>query len=74
VSRDKIDWTVLDMMLQVRRSETTVRRWLWFLRIRPSRREWRWYSTDRGQRRALTNLYPKSVIVQLKKFMKHKEA
>lgn len=62
--------TVQELAHQLRRSKATVRRWLWFLQIRPSQQKYRWYETKRGARKALTNLYPVSAATRLKRAMK----
>jgi transposase len=58
--------TVQEIATKLEWSVATVRRWIWFCRIRPTGRRPKWVPSSRGQRKVVMNTYDTKVTERLR--------
>jgi transposase len=63
----KTGTTVAEVAAKIGWSVATVRRWIWFCRIRPTGRRPKWVSSSRGQRKVVQNTYDTTVVDRLRR-------
>ncbi len=48
-------------------SSPTVRRWVWFLRLKPTGRRPKWVSSSKGRRKVVSDTYDAKIVERLRR-------